>query len=115
MLLDCEPKAVHQYCFSITNKDVVTTCVSKSGLQNVFQKHRLVIASRLPDILTKPLESWLENELRVHAIEIHNLRLDFVSESGLLNYALFANPQQQIINKLRKLDGFTSVDDITNE
>ena len=44
-------------------------------------------------------------------IEINSLRLDFVSNSGLLNYAIFADPKQKIIEKLKKLKDFSSVGD----
>lgn len=74
-----------------------------------------MLASGLPDTLVRPLENWLGGVLQTQKIEVDSMRLDFVTQTGLLNYALFADPRKQIIDKLRQLKGFDSVDDLTNE
>ena len=113
MIRETEPRRFHQYCFSIRNPSIVSSYLENYKIKNAFQNHNLIIASSLPPQLIESFEGWMSKILDENKIEINSLRLDFVSNSGLLNYAIFADPKQKIIEKLKKLKGFSSVGDET--
>src|SRR3989339_896779 len=113
MIKEVEPKRIRQYCFSIRNPIMVSSNLEKHGVKNAFQNHSLIFARSLPEQVVASFENWLSKILNENKIEIDSLRLDFISISGLLNYAIFADSRQKIIEKLKKLKGFSSVGDET--